>query len=654
MGCCQSRYGLPNTKVTDEDFKRYSRKHIQKKVSLNLALAGKNLVEFVGLVDAEPELYTAPVIERAIARYVKFWVPLFCKALPKDREKLVAPLDVEYVWCCHMLCPLQFTEDLQLMSDGKVMKKTITRVISESLSSSIGKRVGPSEINYEALQKHRVRGEREYKDRLEFSKKYWASQSDTSAEPWDWKSSSATVDLSATKIQYNILEAAQRQMNFNYQVKLPHYTDPKFLTTAAERYVSGFLTLQRKKPDEFWVPTYDIDLIWHAHMLHPEYYNADTLKLLGRVLKHDDSVNDRSEGGKLATGWKNTQKAWSELKLPGEPSISKPGGMWRGNPSMEQVLAIKNLQQIAQGVDGSVGRKTASVKVKPVDTSSVEANVLEVPGINNSWIVGDDVNGLHMRGLEPPRLERASALGSQLTATCYINPRAAAVVLRKRPENLTLASCHMQVWEVPQAPQLHFPDLGIARSQDGSRNEASLVIRVANEDVAIVYGKWEQYLAPVPGKPGVPGNRDLGIRGVRGTRGKAGKPGRLAVRVYSLKTKDWVLVEHKVSNDRAPASCKFSLSPFGAQGEATADLEKGTITCTDGGTVHGGIMGMAFALLHVLLQPRLTPRSDVKPASRSMYPLWGVDQRNFPMLFAAGGEAGQAELVLGKVVSDPD
>merc|ERR1719399_1678690 len=61
---------------------------------------------------------------------------------------------------------------------------------------------------------------------------------------------------------------------------------------------------------------------------------------------------------------------------------------------------------------------------------------------------------------------------------------------------------------------------------------------------------------------------------------------------------------------------------------------------------------MAFALLHVLLQPRLTPRSDVKPASRSMYPLWGVDQRNFPMLFAAGGEAGQAEIVMGRVISE--
>ena len=65
------------------------------------------------------------------------------------------------------------------------------------------------------------------------------------------------------------------------------------------------------------------------------------------------------------------------------------------------------MQQIAQGVDERVGRLTASVTVKPVDTSSVETNVVEVPGINNSWIVGDDVNGLHMRGLEPPRLERA-------------------------------------------------------------------------------------------------------------------------------------------------------------------------------------------------------------------------------------------------------
>ena len=60
-------------------------------------------------------------------------------------------------------------------------------------------------------------------------------------------------------------------------------------------------------------------------------------------------------------------------------------------------------------------------------------------------------------------------------------------------ENLTMASCHMQVWEVPQAPQLHFSDLGINKSQDGSRNEAALVLRVANEDVAIIFGKWEQY-----------------------------------------------------------------------------------------------------------------------------------------------------------------
>ena len=96
-----------------------------------------------------------------------------------------------------------------------------------------------------------------------------------------------------------------------------------------------------------------------------------------------------------------------------------------------------------------------------------------------------------------------------------------------------------------------------------------------------------------------------------GTKGKVGKPGRLAVRLYSLKTKDWVKVTHTVSKERAPGSYKFSLSPLGAQGEATADLEKGTINCTDGGTVHGGIMGMALALLHVLLQPRLTPRSDV-------------------------------------------
>merc|ERR1719379_548938 len=191
-------------------------------------------------------------------------------------------------------------------------------------------------VNYAVLLGHRLRSEKEWAAAQDFSQKYWNEKITAAAqknEPWDWKISRIDSNPYGMKIQYNILAAAQRQMFFNYQVKLPHYKDPKFLTTAAARYVSGFLQIQKTNPDEFWVPTYDIDLMWHAHMLHPEAYSGDTTKITGKPLKHDDSINDRMDGGQLANGWERTQKAWTDLAMAGEPHISKPGGMWRGNPT---------------------------------------------------------------------------------------------------------------------------------------------------------------------------------------------------------------------------------------------------------------------------------------------------------------------------------
>ena len=37
------------------------------------------------------------------------------------------------------------------------------------------------------------------------------------------------------------------------------------------------------------MPTLDVDLIWHVHMLSPNDYRDDTLELCGRVLPHETS-----------------------------------------------------------------------------------------------------------------------------------------------------------------------------------------------------------------------------------------------------------------------------------------------------------------------------------------------------------------------------
>jgi len=44
--------------------------------------------------------------------------------------------------------------------------------------------------------------------------------------------------------------------------------------------------------------------------LCPLSYKSDTEKILGAVLPHDDSVNDRSPGSKLNTSDETTRSLW--------------------------------------------------------------------------------------------------------------------------------------------------------------------------------------------------------------------------------------------------------------------------------------------------------------------------------------------------------
>jgi hypothetical protein len=74
------------------------------------------------------------------------------------------------------------------------------------------------------------------------------------------------------------------------------------LTRAIARY-SQFLTLIKTNPGKMMVPTLDIDLAWHTHQLSPSQYYADTPKLAGRYLNHDDKVVQ----DKLDTGFTTTR-----------------------------------------------------------------------------------------------------------------------------------------------------------------------------------------------------------------------------------------------------------------------------------------------------------------------------------------------------------
>ena len=114
-----------------------------------------------------------------------------------------------------------------------------------------------------------------------------------------------------SRIQYDIVAACSHQRVFNYQVSFPHYGDETFLRDALIRYKQQFMFKQQHL-NTFLVQRYDF--MWHAHQVHPLAYRTDTMKILGRVINHDDSVNDRRLGS--VTSAKATIKIWNHNPRP--------------------------------------------------------------------------------------------------------------------------------------------------------------------------------------------------------------------------------------------------------------------------------------------------------------------------------------------------
>lgn len=161
---------------------------------------------------------------------------------------IVPPLDVHWVWHTHMLAPQHYQKDCMAL-------------------------VG-------AVIDHRLWSPEEIQERYEASVKAW--ESFCPSEPYDFVASvkrssmlSASANSSASgqapstyirRSTYDIAGAIQRQRNFNYQISLPHYTSPKFLAEAMQRYMK-FLFLKMHYPDEFLTPCYDFDVVWHSHQV---------------------------------------------------------------------------------------------------------------------------------------------------------------------------------------------------------------------------------------------------------------------------------------------------------------------------------------------------------------------------------------------------
>jgi len=71
-------------------------------------------------------------------------------------------------------------------------------------------------------------------------------------------------------------------------------------------------------------------MLWHTHMLSSiAGYNSDCKTIMGSTLHHDDSLDDRAEGGILDRSYQSTKQMWHD-KFGTEYVVD--GGMYRGEP----------------------------------------------------------------------------------------------------------------------------------------------------------------------------------------------------------------------------------------------------------------------------------------------------------------------------------
>ncbi|URD80963.1 hypothetical protein MUK42_02034 [Musa troglodytarum] len=317
-------------------------------ISEDLVAAARRQLAFLLAVDRLRCLYDGPLLDRAICRYKACWLPLLakhCECGVTDGS-LYVPLDCEWIWHCHRLNPVQYKKDCE---------ETFGRI----------------------LNNHDVKSSLQGNSKHEMTEKWSRLYPE---EPFELDCSSTFSEEildkypgAASIISYDLVSAVKRQSSFCYQFNLislkfnasnsggwdmyqlvsrPSMHDNRVLEAAVNRY-KGFLHLIKKNQDGsktlFCVPTYDIDLIWHSHQLHPASYCNDMIKLLGKVLEHDDTDSDRSKGKKLDVGFSETTKQWEDTY---GLRYWRAGTMYRGKvPSqvLLEIVEVKNLPDSQKG-----------------------------------------------------------------------------------------------------------------------------------------------------------------------------------------------------------------------------------------------------------------------------------------------------------------
>ncbi|SJL08357.1 uncharacterized protein ARMOST_11720 [Armillaria ostoyae] len=114
----------------------------------------------------------------------------------------------------------------------------------------------------------------------------------------------------------DLIGAVLRQGSFVDKMHKLGWTEEDFFSSSEDEVVlkhctaryHAFLDLMSSSPDGFFVPTLDIDLVWHTHQLTARQYSRDCLEYVHRFVDHDDKVAEN----RLSNAFDITCRAWQD------------------------------------------------------------------------------------------------------------------------------------------------------------------------------------------------------------------------------------------------------------------------------------------------------------------------------------------------------
>lgn len=308
---------------------------------------------------------TASALAVTTHRYVDCWLPLVVAAAsssaseswsqqpqpqPQEPLKLIPPPDIAWIWHCHRLAPARYRaycakrDCWGIGGGGRILEANPPFSFQEeqklvALDNTGGGGNGDDDDDdacFSCETKSAKQTVALWKERYP-DEPFWM---EATAEKVEHKKNITPAcshhhrrhhgvdhDKKFLLDGFDIAASVQCQANFLWQVSGPRFADDDFLQEGVRRYFD-FLRLESSLP---LVPTYQIDLVWHTHMLvSSQGYHDDCVAIRGRPFHHDDSLNDRSEGSSLNQAFAATLEVWKRAH-PDTPYIVE-GGMYRGEP----------------------------------------------------------------------------------------------------------------------------------------------------------------------------------------------------------------------------------------------------------------------------------------------------------------------------------